>query len=211
MTNAQQARTARRKKTLWLVETALLAAVVILMSFTPLGYLKTAGVEITFIMISVVIGAITLGPAAGAILGGLWGVTSFIQCFGMSAFGTALLGINPVLTFIVCVPTRILAGWLSALIFVAFKKLLGEKKAKFIGSPIASLAVALINTALFVTLVIVLFGNSEYISGMRGGMGFVQFFAAFVGLNGVIEAAVTFVVGGAISTALLGYLGKHAE
>lgn len=55
MTNAQQARTARRKKTLWLVETALLAAVVILMSFTPLGYLKTAGVEITFIMIPVVI------------------------------------------------------------------------------------------------------------------------------------------------------------
>ena len=46
----------------------------------------------------------------------------------MSAFGTALLGINPVLTFIVCVPTRILAGWLSALIFAAFRKLLGEKE-----------------------------------------------------------------------------------
>ena len=53
--------------------------------------------------------------------------------------------------------------------------------------------------------------STKGMGGMRGGMGFVEFFAAFVGLNGVIEAAVTFVVGGAISTALLGYLGKHAE
>ena len=47
---------------------------------------------------SVVIGAIILGPTAGAILGGVFGITSFIQCFGISAFGTLLFGINPVLT-----------------------------------------------------------------------------------------------------------------
>ena len=91
--------------TKYLVEMALLVAIILLMAFTPIGYIKTAGLEITLIVIPVAVGAVTLGPAAGAILGGVFGITSFIQCFGMSAFGTLLLGVNPVFTFLVCVPT----------------------------------------------------------------------------------------------------------
>ncbi len=74
--------------TKYLVEMALLVAIILLMAFTPIGYIKTAGLEITLIVIPVAVGAVTLGPAAGAILGGVFGITSFIQCFGMSAFGT---------------------------------------------------------------------------------------------------------------------------
>lgn len=81
--------------TKYLVEMALLVAIILLMAFTPIGYIKTAGLEITLIVIPVAVGAVTLGPAAGAILGGVFGITSFIQCFGMSAFGTLLLGVNP--------------------------------------------------------------------------------------------------------------------
>ena len=92
--------------TKYLVEMALLVAIILLMAFTPIGYIKTAGLEITLIVIPVAVGAVTLGPAAGAILGGVFGITSFIQGFGMSAFGTLLLGVNPVFTFLVCVPTR---------------------------------------------------------------------------------------------------------
>ena len=69
-----------------LVQLGLLTAIVILMAFTPLGYLRTAGLEITFIMIPVIVGAILLGPGAGALLGGVFGLTSFVQCFGMSPF-----------------------------------------------------------------------------------------------------------------------------
>ena len=46
--------------------TAILMAIVILMAYTPLGYLKAGPVEITFITIPVVIGAIVLGPVSGA-------------------------------------------------------------------------------------------------------------------------------------------------
>lgn len=98
--------------TKYLVEMALLVAIILLMAFTPIGYIKTAGLEITLIVVPVAVGAVTLGPTAGAILGGVFGITSFIQCFGMSQFGALLLGINPFLTFLVCVPTRILMGWL---------------------------------------------------------------------------------------------------
>ena len=83
-----------------MVEMALLIAIILLMAFTPIGYIKTMGLEITLIVIPVAVGAVTLGPAAGAILGGVFGLTSFIQCFGMSAFGSMLLGINPFTTFL---------------------------------------------------------------------------------------------------------------
>ena len=85
-------------KTRRLVYMAILIAIILVMAFTPLGYLKTAGLEITFIQVPVIVGAILMGPTAGAILGGVFGLTSFIQCFGLSAFGAALLEINAVYT-----------------------------------------------------------------------------------------------------------------
>ena len=61
------------------VELALLVAIIIVLAFTPLGYIKTLGLEITLIVVPVTVGAITLGPAAGAVLGLVFGLTSFIQ------------------------------------------------------------------------------------------------------------------------------------
>lgn len=104
-------------KTGRMVQLAILTAIILLMAFTPIGYLHFGIIEITLIMIPVIIGAIVLGPGAGAFLGGMFGLTSFIQCFGMSAFGAALLSIQPVLTFLVCMIPRILMGWLCGLIF----------------------------------------------------------------------------------------------
>ena len=54
------------KKTLYYIEIAVLLAIEILMAVTPIGYIKTAGLEITLMPIPVVVGAIVLGPAAGA-------------------------------------------------------------------------------------------------------------------------------------------------
>ena len=48
--------------------------------FYPDWLHKDSGLEITLIVIPVAVGAVTLGPAAGAILGGVFGITSFIQC-----------------------------------------------------------------------------------------------------------------------------------
>ena len=44
------------------VEMALLTAVIVLMAFTPIGYIKTFGLEITLIVVPVTVGAVTLGP-----------------------------------------------------------------------------------------------------------------------------------------------------
>ena len=95
--------------------TAIFLAIIIVMSFTPVGYLKVGTIEISLLAIPVAMGAALLGVGGGALLGLAFGVTSLIQCFGMSAFGTALMGINPALTVILCIVPRVLLGVASAL------------------------------------------------------------------------------------------------
>lgn len=185
-----------------MVEMALLIAIILLMAFTPIGYIKTMGLEITLIVIPVAVGAVTLGPAAGAILGGVFGLTSFIQCFGMSAFGSMLLGINPFTTFLVCVPTRILTGWLTGLIYQGLKKV---KPVQKISVVLANLFCPLLNTFFFMTTLVVFFYHTEYIQSIASSMGAANallFVVAFVGVNGIVEAAVCFVAGSAVSEAL---------
>ena len=80
-----------KEKIYKLTLTAMLTALIFVMAFTPLGYLKIGAVSITFITIPVVIGAIVGGPSVGTVLGLMFGATSFIQCFGTDAFGMALL------------------------------------------------------------------------------------------------------------------------
>lgn len=94
--------------------TAILAALVVVIAFLPI---KTLGLEITLTVIPIAIGAILGGPVVGLILGTVFGIVSFLQCLGYSPFGEVLLSIHPFLTFLVCVPTRMLAGWIPGLIY----------------------------------------------------------------------------------------------
>ena len=62
-----------------MAETALLTAIVILMAFTPLGYLRIGITQITFIVVPVAVGAVLLGPKAGAFLGLVFGISSLMR------------------------------------------------------------------------------------------------------------------------------------
>jgi len=188
----------RNAKTLWMVQTAILSAIIIIMTFTPIGYLKVGVIDITFMMIPVVIGAVIVGPACGAFLGGVFGITSFLQCFGISPFGTTLLGINPIFTFIMCMVPRILMGLFVGLIFKALSKI---DKTKIWSFAVASLSGAVINTILFVVGALILFfGTSEYIQGF--GKNLLAILSVLITINAVIEAAVCMVAGTAITKAL---------
>ena len=180
-----------------MVRLAILVAIIILMAFTPLGYLRILTIEITFLMIPVAIAAITVGPAGGAIAGGVFGVTSFIQCFGLSPFGTMLFSINPVFTFILCIIPRVLAGWLPGLLYSS----LSRKANKTISATAASLAAPLLNTILFIGSLFLMFGSTEFIKGF--GDTAWAIIVLLVGINGLIEAGVGFVAGTAVSRALV--------
>ena len=85
---------AKRSSTLYMVELAMMIAIILLMSFTPLGYLRTPGLSITLLTIPVAVGAIILGPKGGAVCGLAFGATSFYMAVtGSSAFAAALFNI----------------------------------------------------------------------------------------------------------------------
>lgn len=191
-------KTARKAKTLFLAQNAVLAAIVVLMAFTPIGYLRLGAVEMTFIMIPVAVGAISLGEKSGAFLGLVFGISSFIQCFGMSPFGAALLQINPIFTFIMCLLPRVLMGYLCGIIYKALCKV-----KKGVAVVVASFSAPVINTALFVASLILFFGKSDYIMGMRAGTENIwAFLIAFVGLNGLLEIVGTTIISPPVALAV---------
>lgn len=189
-----------------MTELAILAAVIVVMAFTPLGYLKTAGLEITFITIPVIVGAIVLGPKAGAFLGGVFGVTSFLQVvLGLSPFGVMLMGISPIRCFLVCVPTRILMGLCTGLIWNLWKN------KSIVAYSLTSLSGALLNTLFFMSTLIALFWNTDVIQGIAeslGTTGVLAFVIAFVGVNGLVEAICCFTLAGAVAKAVNTYVAK---
>ena len=80
---------------------ALLLAVLIVLGMVNIP--QPAGLSITFNMIPVAIAAIALSYRGGAIIGGAFGLISFLQCFGIlgsSAMGAALVNVSPILMFI---------------------------------------------------------------------------------------------------------------
>ena len=194
---AKTTKRARRRKTLALAQNAILTALIVLMAFTPIGYLPLGPVKMTFIMVPAAVGAITLGEKSGAFLGLVFGITSFIQCFGLDLFGTTLFGINPVYTFIMCIVPRVLMGYLCGVIY----KFIARKKRK-LALVIASFFAPVLNTFFFMSLLMIFFGNSDYIMGIRNGAELLPFLVAFVGLNGVMEIVTTTVVAPPVASAI---------
>ena len=108
----------------------LFAAVLLLMAYTPLGYLNIGPLAITFNVIPVALAAITLGPVGGVAMGAVFGLTSFLQCIGVggtSAMGAMLFGINPVLAFIQRFIPRLLDGFLLGYVFRYSRKAVGDR------------------------------------------------------------------------------------
>ena len=191
---------------------AMLTAVILIMTFTPLGYLKLPFVEISFLMLPVALGAILLGPASGAILGAVFGITSFIQCFGMSAVGTVFLGVSPVRTFLMCMAPRVLTGWLTGLLY---RRLARESRGGTAAYAAAGLAGPVLNTLLYMPATFLLF-QREWLdlaaatmgyTGTEGGWVLFGFLMGSISFNAAAEALAGLVV----STALCRALGKVLE
>lgn len=193
----------RSKKTLWLVQTAILAAILLVLALTPIGYLKIGVVSLTLLTIPVVIGAIVVGPASGAVLGAVFGLTSFYQCFGADVFGSFLLAQNPIYTFIVCVVPRVLVGLLIGLIFQAFIKF--GKSNVFVYALTAFLGSAF-NTLFFCGSLILFFGSLDF-----NGISITSIAISLLALNALAEAIVCTIVGAAIAKALDVILKKRLQ
>lgn len=207
--SAKNTRNARSESIFELAALGLLTAICFIMCFTPIGYIKTPVLSITLMTVPVIISATVLKPRDSAIIGGIFGITSFIQAVsGLSALTGALFQLNPFFTFILCVVPRVLEGWLGGLIFQGVKKI---DKTNFISYAAGSLSVPLLNTLLFMSTLFLLFYHSEPIQNIaaaKGADNVLGLFVAMVGVQALIEAGICFVLGTAVSKALAVALKK---
>ena len=143
-----------KKKTLRLVELAMLIALIAVLQFTgasiPIGL-----VPLTFVLIPICIGAFLLGPIDGAILGFVFGLITVIQT-PQNGILNFLFQASPVIYVILALTKATLAGFLSGLIYKAFDKAFGGKLV-YLKTLIASIAAPIINTGIFVLGMIIFF------------------------------------------------------
>ncbi|MBP3476145.1 MAG: ECF transporter S component [Lachnospiraceae bacterium] len=130
----------KNEKTYELVLTALFTAIIVIMAFTPLGYIPLVVINATIIHIPVILGALFLGPKKGAFLGFVFGLTSFINNTFKAATASAFV-FSPVLAYnvvgvsgifkslYICFVPRILVGVIPYFIYILIRKVVkGEQK-----------------------------------------------------------------------------------
>ena len=142
---------AKKHDTRWMVSVALMAAIVIVLANTPLGMIQLPIIKATTVHIPVILGAILLGPGAGAILGAVFGICSLVSntmaptllSFAFSPF-LSTTGIPGALKAIwISVGCRILIGVAEGWLWVLFTKI---KLNQFIALPIVGFVGSMVNT-----------------------------------------------------------------
>ena len=139
----------------------LMTALVMIFSFTPIGSIPVGPLVITLNVIPVAIAAVTCGPVGGAVIGGVFGLFSFLQCIGVgvpSGMGAALFSINPFFAFVQRFIPRVLVGLIAGYAFKITKKLSNNG----VGGAVAGFMTAFSNTLLFMTTLVLLFGRTDY-------------------------------------------------
>ena len=135
----------RNSKTNELVLTGLFTAIIIIMAFTPLGYIPLVVINATIIHIPVILGSLFCGPKKGAFLGFVFGFTSCLKATivggTLSSFvfspvlAASMVGTSGIFKslFIAFVP-RILVGVIPYFVYIGIKKVLASEKKNLWGT-----------------------------------------------------------------------------
>lgn len=154
--------------TRWMVSVALMAAIVILLANTPLGMIQLPIIKATTVHIPVIIGAILLGPLAGAILGAVFGICSLISntmaptllSFAFSPFMSTSGLIGAAKAIWISVGCRILIGVVAGWLWIFFKKIKMNKKIyQVIALAITGFVGSMVNTISVMGSIYILFAK----------------------------------------------------
>lgn len=170
MSETKTVRAGNSAKTMSIVQIALFAAIIVIMAFTPfLGFIPLGFTRATIIHIPVIIGSILFGPVQGAVLGFVFGLTSFVNAtmnptvtsFVFTPFysvGDIHGGFG---SLIICFVPRILTGVVPYYVYRLFDKIGRDyPKKQTLALGMAGLTGSLTNTLLVMNLIYVLFGES---------------------------------------------------
>ena len=172
----------------------LLALVIVLQVFAsavPIG-----ATRISLTLIPIVLGAVLLGPLAGAFLGAAFGVVVIVVALtGGDPFTFTLFGDHPVLTVALCLIKGAAAGFVAGLLYKAIRK-----KNEYAAVLTASLAAPVVNTGLFILGALLMSDtlNANFVADGTTVMYFLVIGCA--GINFIIEFIVNAVASPAIYT-----------
>ncbi|MCI8884955.1 MAG: ECF transporter S component [Dorea sp.] len=154
----------QRHDTRWMVSVALMAAIIIVLANTPLGMIQLPIIKATTVHIPVIIGAILLGPSAGAVLGAVFGICSLISntmaptllSFAFSPF-MSTTGIPGALKAIwISIGCRILIGVAAGWLWILFTRLRVNQIAAL---PIVGFIGSMVNTVTVMGSIYLLFAR----------------------------------------------------
>ena len=172
-----------------LTRLALLVAIELVMKAVGLGSVPMGPLYMSFLTLPIAVGAITMGPAAGAILGGVFGAVSFYDAVtGASAMTGALFQVSPVNTFILCVGMRVLMGLCVGLVFNGLKRF--DKPGTW-------------------SYIVLAFYGCDYIQNIvaaKGAANPFMFVVLLVGVQGMMEFLVSGILGGIVARAVAKFL-----
>lgn len=199
-----------------LTQMALLTALMLVMAFTPLGYIPLPFMNATTMHIPVIIGACLLGPKMGGVLGGLFGITSVVRATispNLTSFVfTPFYSFSPEFhgswtSLIVAIVPRILIGVCAGLVFIGLKKLIHNET---ISLAVSGFVGSMVNTIGVMGLIYLLFGEQYAAAGGTDPSLLLGVIMGVVGLNGVPEAIIAAVLTAAVSKAVLA-VGRQAS
>ena len=190
-----------------LTRLALLVAIELVMKAVGLGSVPVGPLYMSFLTLPIAVGAIPMGPAAGAILGGVFGAVSFYDAVtGASAMTGALFQVSPVNTFILCVGMRVLMGVCVGLIFNAVKNFDKPGTWSYLVSAMCAPA---LNTLFFMGYIVLAFYGCDYVQNLvsaKGAANPLMFVVLLVGVQGVAEFLVSGILGGIVARAVHKFL-----
>lgn len=194
-----------------LVVFAMFGALIFLLAFTPVGFIQLGFIKATIIHIPVIIGSVLLGPAMGAGLGFLFGVTSFISntmtpavsSFAFSPFipvpGTTG---GSALALLVCFLPRILVGITPWLIYRGLQRLT-KNRLQTAALAVAGVGGAMTNTLFVMHLIYFLFQDAYATVQGVSSQAVYGIISSIIVANGIPEALVAGILTAAVCKALM--------
>ena len=198
-----------------MVALAMMAAIVILLANTPLGLIHLPIIKATTVHIPVILGAILLGPTAGCVLGGVFGVCSLISntiaptmtSFAFSPF-YADGAVGALKALWISVGCRILIGLVSGWLWIILKKV---KLPEIVALPIVGFVGSMTNTVAVMGSIYFLLAE-QYAAAREVAVTAVYgLIMATITGAGVMEALAALVLVTAIGKALLGPARKFIK
>ena len=198
----------------YMVRLAILTAILLILNYTPLGFLRIGVIEMTLLQVPVIIGAIVLGPAAGTILGTVFGILSLSQAPVSPIFAPVLTSVGRwLLIACVCIIPRALTGFLSGIVYKTFRSF--DRTNGIISYSASGIIGSLFNTVFFISGVILLL--SDYIRDVMYGLGLLaeksvaMFFITAGVTNGIPEAIVSGILVTAVCKALMTMYNRNTK